>query len=322
MVARRSRTLVCGTAKTVHRYRAAIERLCPTVEARALEVLCFQADPAALRRAAVRMLEAQRDVRTQQGSPPLHVIVTSAAAVRLLQEAIDELRRDSQRSTGAERCVGLPVLTIRGCGTAAACERSTCFANVVFCGDRLCDVYSYLRERPVPTLLLGVQSGGDRSYRVDPVLRTAIEFIGVYDTCPAPAATSAVKDTLGWAGSRCHVVVTSSKSAALVAQVAQMDQQTATQEITFVAQGKSTAAALLAALPEQLFESEQYRVIVAAAPTAEAIAAVVEQEELRRRIHLPQDPMPERVGTCALNAQCVQDPLMVTTAADDVWLAG
>ena len=180
-------------------------------------------------------------------------------------------------------------------------------------------MYSYLRERPVPTLLLGVRSGGDRSYRVDPVLRTAIEFIGVYDTCVAPAATSAVKDALGWVGSRCHVVVTSSKSAALVAQVAQMDHQTAQQEITFVAQGKSTAAALRAALPDQLFESEQYRVIIAAAPTAEAIAAVVEQEELRRRIGLAQDLMTERPGTYAPNTQCVQDPLVVT---DNVRLAG
>ena len=84
-VAAPSRALVCGTAKTVHRYRTAVERLCPSVEARALEVLCFQPDPAALRRAALRVLESQG----QKEARPLHVIVTSAAAVRMMQEAID-----------------------------------------------------------------------------------------------------------------------------------------------------------------------------------------------------------------------------------------
>ena len=267
----RSRVLVCGTAKTVHRYRAAVERLCPSVEARALEVLCFQPDPAALRRAALRVLESQKE------TCPLHVVVTSAAAVRMLQETIDEVRGSGHKCGEPSCCVGPLVLTIRGCGTEAACRSSSSFANVMFCADRLCDIYSFLRERPpTPTLLLGVRSGGDRSYRADPVLRASIEFIGVYDTCESPDAATAVQDALRWAGARCHVVVTSPKSAELVAQVVQSNRRAAWHELTFVAQGKSTGAALHAALPEATLGGEQYRVCVAAAPTAEAIAAVIQ----------------------------------------------
>jgi uroporphyrinogen-III synthase len=271
-----SRALVCGTAKTVHRYRAAVENLCPSVEARALEVLCFQPDPAALRRAALRVLEAQDQAQKQKETPVLHVIVTSAAAVRMLQETIDEIRGGSHERNESKSCVGPAVLTIRGCGTEAACRKSSSFANVLFCGDRLCDVYAYLTERTLtPTLLLGVRSGGDRSYRTDPILRTAIEFIGVYDTCEAPSATTAVMDALKWAGSRCHVVVTSSKSAELVAQVVKSDRGAIRREITFIAQGKSTAAALQASIQKQSLECEQYRVLVAPKPTAEAVAAVI-----------------------------------------------
>ena len=282
-VAAPSRALVCGTAKTVHRYRAAVERLCPSVEARALEVLCFQPDPAALRRAALRVLESQEQPQGQKEARPLHVIVTSAAAVRMLQEAIDEIRGNRHECAEPSCCAGPLVLTVRGCGTEVACRRSSSFANVLFCGDRLCDIYSFLRGRPpTPTLLLGVRSGGDRSYQADPALRASIEFIGVYDTRESPGAATAVQDALRWAGARCHVVVTSSKSAELVAQVVQSNRGAARRELTFVAQGKSTAAALHAALPEEPFGGERYRVLVALAPTAEAVAAVLQHHPTAR----------------------------------------
>lgn len=247
-----SRALICGTAKTIHRYRSAVEG--HGFEVRALEVLCFQPDAAALKRAALRVLEAQQQAQAPGGALPLQVVLTSSAAVRMLQETIDELRAGSVHATelGHGEGPGSVVLTIRGCGTEAACRSSSSFNNVLFCGERLCDVYNFLRSRTTaPTLLLGVRSGGDRSYRSDPVLRTAIDFIGLYDTCVAPGARAAVNAALGWAGAtRCHVVVTSSKSAALLAQVVATGPPR--REIVFVAQGESTAAALRVCLAKFL----------------------------------------------------------------------
>eukprot|EP01052_Picozoa_sp_SAG31_P000082 SAG31_NODE_3_length_45830_cov_42.279701_9_plen_266_part_00 len=87
-------------------------------------------------------------------------------------------------------------------------------------------------NREYRTLLLGVATGGDRSYRTMPGLQNHIEEISVYESVPVPGAANAVLDAFSWMGfdaensltRKCggDLIVTSSKAGKVVLEAVSM----------------------------------------------------------------------------------------------------
>jgi hypothetical protein len=191
--------------------------------------------------------------------------------------------------------------------TRAACEACPRLANVVFCGARLRDVYRWLEQTPAeapaasaPCALLGVCTGGDRSYRQSPALRGRIQEIATYESGPAPGALALLRAAVGWLGAGGEVVVTSSKAAALLLDAvapagtgaagldglsgAHTDLDAAgaaggvaalLQRSRIVALGASTAAAVAAAAARHGLVCSG--LVAAASPTIGAIAEVIQR---------------------------------------------
>jgi hypothetical protein len=265
------RAIICGSAKTVYRYQACVAATAG-IEVRAVEVLQFRPNAGALTRAARRVIEAQQ----APDRPLLQLVVTSSATVHMLQAAIDDEVSASGVDVSSLDPARTAVLTIRGCGTEAACRSSNHLCNVVVACPRLRDVYLYIRTTaPCYTVLMGVATGGDRSYRSDSMLSTLIEEFALYETVVAPEAAEAVRTALAWAGPWAHVVVTSSKSAQLLA-MALTDPLTQGRQLQIVAQGQSTASVAAVALRSACPDRE-HCITTAPAPTMEAIGTLIKE---------------------------------------------
>ena len=242
----RRRAAVIGSAKTVYRYADHLQEHCQGVDALAIEVLGFQVDDAAVEWVAATILAAESDHTTQHAATPGHhpsvlrLVITSTTTVRALAAVLDrKSARDTLRSTpsGWALASGIAVLVV-GPATAAACRGCRWLSNVVFCGGRLVDVYEHLDctayagsgEAGPPrarTLLLGVATGGDRSFRSIPNLKESIEVVHVYESAAVVGAIPAILAGLEWAGQGggADLIVTSSKAASvLLAAVASWDE--------------------------------------------------------------------------------------------------
>ena len=136
------RVAVVGSAKTAGRYAEHLRCYCH-VETRSVEALGFAVDARAVAEAAELILAAQRVPAARapapepepepghQAPPPpgaaaqpparLRLIVTSAVAARALHKALDGAIRAGGGAFDPRRT---EVLTLRGCGTAAAAELS------------------------------------------------------------------------------------------------------------------------------------------------------------------------------------------------------
>ena len=309
------RVAVVGSAKTAGRYAEHLRRHCH-VETRSVEALGFAVDARAVAEAAELILAAQRVPAARapapepepepepghQAPPPpntaaqpparLRLIVTSAVAARALHKALEGAIRAGGGAFDPRRT---EVLTLRGCGTAAACSACPTLANISFFGSRLRDIFAHLEAQAATggvadpwarTLLLGVATGGDRSYRDSPVLRDAIEELPLYDSAETEEAVAQVRDALDWAGPAGDVVVTSSKSARILAKALKGEGKRSAAEadadaagLRVVAQGPSTAAALQSALEasEQPQRLRVGKIVTPAAPSIEAITEALEQ---------------------------------------------
>lgn len=285
----RTRIGVLGSSKTVHRYAERLRR--SGAETRAVEVLKFQPRAQAVAEAVALILDSQRVDPTEQqqgGSrtdgPRLQVIVTSSVAVEILHAALDAtIAAECPRATYDPTRTA--VLTINGCGTAHACAACPAFGNVAFRGKHLRDIYTHLESQPhlhrhVRTVILGVATGGDRSYRTSPTLSEWIEELGVYESAEVFGATVLVRQTLSWLGPEGgDLVVTSSKSATVLARAINAHcQSNATypdysrlRHLRIIAQGPSTAATLCRALGGEI----AVEILTPASPNVDAIAELL-----------------------------------------------
>lgn len=289
---RARRVGVLGSGKTVHRYAEHLRRL--GAEARPAEVLRFTPNAQAIDQAVALILGSQRVAdsdrssgRCQSAEPRLQLILSSSVAVKMLHVALDAtMAADHPSSTYDPSRTA--VLTIKGCGTASACAACPAFTNVTFCGKQLRDIYAHLESQPhlhgrVRTVILGVATGGDRSYRTSTTLGSWIEELGVYETAEVTGATALVKQTLSWMGaSGGDLVVTSSKSAAILARIiieqcVQNESAVDTTRLSnlrLVAQGPSTAATLCGVLEGHIGVGT-IEILTPAAPNIEAIAELL-----------------------------------------------
>ena len=278
-----ARVAVLGSGKTVHRYASSLER--SGASSLAVEVLQFTELPEVVAQAVEIILDAQRvDVTTDGGceasEPLLQIVLTSSVAVRVLHAALETRMAAEPDSVFDTRRTA--VLTLKGCGTAKACAACGAFANVMFVGSRLADICAHLEtqtELRIRTLLLGVATGGDRSYRENPALSSWIEELGVYDSAEADDARTLVRAALRWAGPRGSLVVTSSKSARILARAlgACLGASPWEQELLgpgglhIVAQGQTTATTLR----EVLTDRQVGEIVTPSAPNVEAIAELL-----------------------------------------------
>lgn len=301
------RALILGSGKTVHRYRKALESAYG-VRTRSVEVLHFQVDDAAAQRAVDELAAAplpstaaaSTTTLSSSSRPALfRVIATSSVAVQALSERLE--RRTFAGSVGAPRIE----LLVVGPATERACRACPALSNVTFCGTRLRDVYDHLEsiiiendddgrgDRSPRTVLIGAASGGDRSYRERDSLRGVIEHWPIYDSCVAPDVPASITQALRWLGPRGCVVVTSSKTAEVLARVVAADEQQrlllASQRgggggggderggglggARVIAQGPTTAATSCAAVRRLLHPP--HTVETAAAPSVDAIAELI-----------------------------------------------
>jgi hypothetical protein len=308
------RVAVLGSGKTVNRYAEHLGEA--GADARAVEVLRFCVNHDAVARAAKLILDAQRVAARgpscendgdDAAGPRLQLILTSSVAVGALHAALDEamaLARATEPGTTFDP-LRTAVLTLKGCGTASACAACGAFSNVSFSGKRLRDIYAHLETQPPPvgsggrvrTVVLGVASGGDRSYRSSPILGNWIEELPVYDSTEGADAPALVRSTLSWLGpAGGDLIVTSSKSAAILARVLaeqfpadDTDRAASSPRPRFqlVAQGPSTAATLHTALaawvrleaaeeePKAGDGAPSIEVVTPAAPNIEAITELL-----------------------------------------------
>jgi hypothetical protein len=290
----RRRIGVLGSSKTVHRYAERLRRT--GAETRAVEVLEFRANAQAVAEAVEIILGSQRvgpsegtESDSGQNVPRLQVILTSSVAVEILHAALDAAKA-AERPRATYDPMRTAVLTIEGCGTAQACAARPAFRNVTFCGKQLRDIYTHLDAQPpslrghIQTVVLGVATGGDRSYRTNPTLSGWIEELGVYESAEVSSAAASVRQTLSWLGpDGGDLMVTSSKSATVLARAVNEDlQSNATQQddaklrhLRVIAQGPSTAATLRRTLEG----GNAVEILTPAAPNIEAIAELLRHEK-------------------------------------------
>ena len=304
------RVAVLGSGKTVHRYARHLAGC--GAEARAVEVLQFTERPEATAQAVEIILDAQRvGTAANDGHdvgicvPRLQVILTSSVAVRVLHAALAARMAAEPDAVFDTRRTA--VLTLKGCGTAAACTACAAFANIAFVGSRLAEICDHLETLTgkqaavgIRTLLLGVATGGDRSYRDNPALSSWVEEFGVYESTEVADALGLVRAALRWVGPRGSLVVTSSKSAKILAHALGARDlghgglghgDALTRRIGglhLVAQGQTTAATLR----ELLTDRQVGEIVTPGSPNVEAIAvllglglsAAVEPKELEEAL--------------------------------------
>ena len=296
---------VLGSSKTVHRYAERLRRA--GADARAVEVLQFQPNAPAVAQAVALIRESQRAAADKQpGGTRLQLILTSSVAVEILHEAL-EAAAAAEHPRVTYDPMRTAVLTVKGCGTANACGACPAFGNVTFCGSQLRDIYAHLETQRhlhgrVRTVVVGVATGGDRSYRTSPTLSKWIEEIGVYESVEVPDATALVGQTLSWieaAGG--DLMVTSSKSATVLARAINLQLQSNgryQEDIRLVAQGPSTAATLRCALGRRAPEGGgQVQILTPAAPNIEAITELLCLEHDRPKVVASAQPTTERLAT-------------------------
>ena len=296
---------VLGSSKTVHRYAERLRRA--GADARAVEVLQFQPNAPAVAQAVALIRESQRAAADEQpGGTRLQLILTSSVAVEILHEAL-EAAAAAEHPRVTYDPMRTAVLTVKGCGTANACGACPAFGNVTFCGSQLRDIYAHLETQRhlhgrVRTVVVGVATGGDRSYRTSPTLSKWIEEIGVYESVEVPDATALVGQTLSWieaAGG--DLMVTSSKSATVLARAINLQLQSNgryQEDIRLVAQGPSTAATLRCALGRRAPEGGgQVQILTPAAPNIEAITELLCLEHDRPKVVASAQPTTERLAT-------------------------
>ena len=300
---------VLGSSKTVHRYAERLRRA--GADARAVEVLQFQPNVRGVTQAVALIQESQRAAADAQAQEiRLQLILTSSVAVEILHEALEAaVATEHPRVTYDP--MRTAVLTVKGCGTANACGACPAFGNVTFCGNQMRDIYAHLETQRhlhgrVRTVVVGVATGGDRSYRNSPTLSNWIEEIGVYESVEVSDATALVGQTLSWIGAAGgDLIVTSSKSATVLARAINLQFQSngshqadiRLRHLRLVAQGPSTAATLRRALYRCPQGAGEVKILAPVAPNIEAITELLRLEHDRPEVVASVQPTAERLTT-------------------------